>query len=106
MPGEVANGVLQVASSQGPVVLIAALFGFYTLGFAAICFGALVKVLKMHAEKVERLTNSLASAIQTMTEAQGKREERMTDALKENTTAWGRADSTISRLALLRTNGA
>jgi hypothetical protein len=87
-----AADVLQAAGTQGPVVVIAALFG-------------LLKVLKLHADKVERLTNSLSHSISTMTEAQGRREERMTDALRESTTAIARVERAFGALPMLR-NGA
>lgn len=104
MPSEVA-GVLHEVGSQGPVVVIAALFGLYALGLTGITFGAILKVLKMHGDKVERLTGSLSHAIEQMTAEQGRREERMTDALKENTTAWARVERQLGVLPILRTNG-
>jgi hypothetical protein len=104
MPSEVA-GVLQTASAQGPVVVIAALFGLYALGLTGITFGAIVKVLKMHSEKVERLTGSLSLAIQTMTTEQGRREERMTNALHEAATSQARVERALGQLPLLRANG-
>lgn len=105
MPSEVAGGVLQAVGAQGPVVVIAALFGLYALGLTGITFGAIVRVLKMHSDKVERLTGSLSQAIQTMTAEQGRREERMTDALRENTTALARFERQIGAMPILRANG-
>lgn len=105
MPGDVAQ-VLSAAGKEGPVVLTAALFGFYALALAGIFLAAILKVLSLHASKVQGLTDSLSHSISTMTTAQGMREERMTEALRESTTALIRIEPVLRQAALLRLNGA
>lgn len=96
MATETAVGaVLGAASSQGPIVLIATLFGLFALALVIIVLAFVYKWSRLHSGQQEKLT----SAILKLSEDYGKLQTRSDDAVRESSDLCGKLEHFLSRIS-------